>query len=176
MPYPLFSWLNRWRPEQLRGSLVGIYLADVAGAPMRAVASVRALAGCGLEGDRYALDQGHWRQTDACQVTLVTEADLQRAAQRGGCDLGAGQHRRNLVVRGIPLAACRGRRVRIGEVLFEFHRLRPPCGYLDRVAGAGVGRALGPGAGIGLRVIEAGLLRVGDTVQVLERPAPEARS
>ena len=30
-----------------------------------------------------------------------------------------------------------------GEALLAWHRVRPPCGYLDRVAGAGMAKALG---------------------------------
>lgn len=166
---PLFSWLSQWRPDELEGTLTDIYFATSAGEPMRRVAEARAIPGAGLEGDRYASGSGHWRRTDACEVTLVDAADLQRAERRSGIPFGAGEHRRNLVVRGIPLDAYRDRRVRIGEVLLAFHRLRPPCGYLDRLLARGAGKALGRGAGICLRVIEGGLLRVGDTVQVVER-------
>ena len=85
-----------------------------------------------------------------------------------GLDFSQGQHRRNLVVRGIPLDAFRRRRVRIGQALFAFHRLRPPCGYLERLVGSGASKALGKGAGIGLSVIEGGAVRVGDQVVVME--------
>jgi MOSC domain-containing protein YiiM len=168
---PLFSWLADWRPDEFRGTLTDIYVAAAAGAAMRRVAEVRAIAGAGLEGDRYASGSGHWRHTDACEVTLVDAADLERAQRKSGIGFAAGEHRRNLVVSGIPLDAYRNRRVRIGEVLLEFHRLRPPCGHLDRLLARGAGKALGKGAGIGLRVIEGGVLRVGDRVQVLDRGA-----
>ena len=75
------------------------------------------------------------------------------------------------MVRGISLDAFRQRQVRIGEVLLEFHRLRPPCGYLDRLVGVALGKALGKGAGIALRVVQGGVLRVDDTVRVLKRPS-----
>jgi MOSC domain-containing protein YiiM len=165
----LFSWLREWRKEQLHGSLQGIFITDSAGAPMRRVERVEAIAGVGLAGDRYATDSGHWKRVDGCQVTLITDQDLQLAQRRSEIVFSEGEHRRNLVVSGIPLDAFRRRQVRIGEALLEFHRLRPPCGYLDRLVARGAGKALGRGAGIGLRVIEGGLLRVGDAVEVLER-------
>ena len=164
---PVFSWLQAWRPDQLRGTLTDIFLTDAAGAPMRRVQQVEAIGGVGLVGDRYAADQGHWRRTDACQVTLVGEEELRRAERRGGISFADGEHRRNLVVRGIPLDAMRRREVRIGEALFAFHRLRPPCGYLDRLLQPGTAKALGKGSGIGLKVIEGGMLRVGDEVVVI---------
>jgi MOSC domain-containing protein YiiM len=167
---PLFSWLAGWRPDELRGTLTDIYVATSAGAPMRRVTEIRAIAGAGLQGDRYASGSGHWRRTDACEVTLVDAADVERAQRKSGIAFGAGEHRRNLVVRGIPLDAYRDRQLRIGEVLLEFHRLRPPCGYLDRLLARGASKALGRGAGIGLRVVEGGTLRVGDGVELLQKP------
>lgn len=163
----LFSWLKTWRSDQLHGTLVDIFVADKAGAPMCRLDHVEALAGLGLAGDRYASGSGHWKRSDGCQVTLITEKDLLRAQRQSGLSFTDGQHRRNLVVHGIPLDAFRRRRIRIGQVLFEFHRLRPPCGYLDRLVGSGYGKALGKGAGIGLKVIEGGILRVGDEVTIL---------
>lgn len=170
---PVFSWLTRWRADQLRGTLVDIFVAPEAGETMRRVEAVEAIAGAGLAGDRYAAGHGHWKLTDACQVTLVTAEDLEQAERRGGLPFADGQHRRNLVVTGIPLDAFRRHRVRIGEALLAYHRLRPPCGYLERVAGRGTSKALGKGAGIGLRVIDGGLLRIGDPVSVIVEPAAD---
>ncbi len=161
------SWLRLWRPRRCRGELVGIFITPAAGAAPEAVAEARALAGAGLAGDRYAAGAGHWRFPDACQVTLVTAEDLERAERKGAIPFANGEHRRNLVVRGIPLEALRDRGVRIGEVVFEFHRLRPPCAYLERVYRPGAARALGRGAGICLKAVGDGTIRVGDAVELL---------
>lgn len=166
----LFSWLNTWREERRVGRLEAIFIAELAGAPMRACTEIECVAGRGLAGDRYVTDQGHWTQTDACQVTLITREDLLRGARRSDRDVSRGQHRRNLVITGIPLPAMRNRELRIGAVRFAFHRLRPPCAYLDRIEGQGTARAIGKGAGIGLRVLDDGLIRVGDRVDVQAEP------
>lgn len=166
---PVFSWLREWRAEELHGSLLGIFIADSADQAMRSVDCVEAILGSGLAGDRYAAQRGHWKLTDGCQVTLVTNEDLLTAEQRCDLSFSNGEHRRNLVVQGIHIDAFRRRQVRIGDVLLEFHRLRPPCGFLDRLVGAGAGKALGKGAGIGLSVIEGGVLRVGDDVTVIAK-------
>ena len=167
---PVFSWLKEWRAEQLSGTLVDIFIADTKGQAMRRIEQIEAITGVGLAGDRYATGRGHWKLTDACQVTLVTEQGLIEAGQRGGLSFADGEHRRNLVVRGIPLDAFRGRQVRIGSALFAFHRLRPPCGYLDRLVGSGTGKALAKHGGIGLSVIEGGKLRLNDEVVVIIKP------
>jgi MOSC domain-containing protein YiiM len=164
----LFSWLNRWRADELQGTLVGIFVAPEAGAPMQPLDTVECLPGRGLAGDRYAEGKGHWIKTDGCQLTLITAEDVERASRRSGLDFSAGQHRRNLVVAGIPQAAFHKREIRIGDVTLGYHRLRPPCGYLDRVYRPGAAKGLGKGAGIGLRVLTGGYLRVGDRVEVVD--------
>lgn len=167
----LITWPGMWRRERLEGRLEAIYIAEAAGAPMRAVDACACIADRGLAGDRYAAGTGHWIKTDGCQVTLVTSGDIARASHRGPQSFANGEHRRNLVVSGIPLQAYTGHEIRIGEVRFAFQRLRPPCGYLDRLLRPGAARALGRGAGIALRVIGDGTIRIGDTVSVLEPTA-----
>jgi MOSC domain-containing protein YiiM len=167
----LFNWLNSWRDDELEGRLEAIFVAETAAAAMRAVDSCGCIAGRGLEGDRYAAGTGHWIKTDGCQVTLVSSEDIARATARGPQSFAHGEHRRNLVVSGIPLDAYRGRELVIGEVRFGFHRLRPPCGYLDRLLQPGAAKALGRGAGIALRVLTDGTIRVGDRVTVLATAA-----
>ncbi|MGB1111342.1 MAG: MOSC domain-containing protein [Gammaproteobacteria bacterium] len=166
----LFSWLGSFGEERLKGRLEAIYMASAAGEPMVAVESAEAIPGKGLSGDRYAQGTGHWRLTDGCEVTLVSSKEI----QAGGEALEDGRHRRNLVVSGIDLQAARRRRVQIGEVVFEFHRLRPPCGYLDRVSGPGAAKALRKRGGIGLRVVSGGRIRVGDKVRLVDQQ-PEKR-
>lgn len=164
----LFTWLNSWTADERSGTLVDIFVTTAAGRPMRRVDACRCVAGQGIEGDRYASGAGHWRSVDGCQLTLVAREALEQAGRRGPVSFTEGQHRRNLVVAGIPIQAYRGRDVRIGDVVLRFQRLRPPCAYLDRLLGPGAGKALGKAGGIGLRVICGGTIRVGDRVEVLE--------
>lgn len=166
----IFSWLSRWRTDELHGELTEIYIADAAGASMQRLDSVECTSDLGLAGDRYAEGRGHWKKTDGCQVTLITTAELKQAQRRGASAWGSGWHRRNLVISGIPLAALRRRRLKIGDVLFEYERLRPPCGYLDRIVSRGAAKALGKGGGVGLRVLTNGIIKSGDAVEVIVDP------
>lgn len=130
-----------------------------------------ALTGLGLEGDRYALQRGYWKVTEACQLTLISEHDLQRAARRLGPaatpeGIGNGSHRRNLVISGLRTASLQDRDFRIGSALFRYQRPRPPCGYLDKVAFSGLAKALGRNSGICVQVIEGGQIRVGDALRI----------
>ncbi len=163
---PLFSWLNQWRADELRGVLSDIYVADAAGAPMRRVERADCLPGRGLAEDRYAEGHGHWRSVDGCEVTLVTLEDM-RTASTANRSFLAGEHRRNLVITGIPLQAMIRQQLRIGGVLFAFQRLRPPCAHLDRAVQPGAAKALRKRGGLGLKVIEFGTIAVGDEVEVI---------
>jgi MOSC domain-containing protein YiiM len=163
----LSGWLRRLRGGARTGRLEAILVADAAGAPMRAVEVATACAGRGLDGDRYAAGTGWWRATDGCQVTMIHAEHLARAARRSGVAVTDGRHRRNLVISGLADAQLRERQLRIGEALFSWHRVRPPCGYLDQVAGRGTAKALGRHAGLCLKVVEGGVIRVGDEVKLV---------
>jgi MOSC domain-containing protein YiiM len=174
------NWLANWlarRLARLRGKppvgrLDAILLADAAGAPMQRVDSAEALPGRGLRGDRYAAGTGWWRATDGCQVTLIHAEHLARAERKSGLTLTDGRHRRNLIVSGLAHVDLRGRQLRIGEALFAWHRVRPPCGYLDKVSGRGTAKALGKHAGVCLKVTEGGLIRIGDPVHPKRGQSP----
>ncbi len=121
----------------------------------------------GLDGDRYARGDGFWKATDGCQVTLIAEEDLSRAQWRSGIPLAHGEHRRNLVVRGLAIASMAHRQLRIGTAVLAWLRPRPPCGYLDSVTRPGTAKALGRRSGICLRVVSGGTIRVGDPVEII---------
>ena len=148
-------------------TLKAIFIAASEGEPMQAVESAYAECNLGLQGDRYHNDRGHWQSIEACQVTLITAYELQQAAKRTDIPLDSGAHRRNLVIDGIRLSALEGRRFGIGEAVFEYHKSRPPCGYIDQVEGRGIGRALRHGSGACVRIIESGMIHVDDLLVVM---------
>lgn len=144
--------------------LEAIFVAPAAGAAMRPVSSV-AVSEAGLAGDRYALASGHWQGPDACPVTLIRGEDVDRIGRRSGLPLAAGEHRRNLVVRGLRQGDLAGARLIIGEVVFAVIGPRPPCGYLERLTRPGMARALRGRSGVCLRVVQGGTLARTDAVR-----------
>jgi len=162
-------WFFKRRPPS--GTLAAIFVTPSAGQAMQPLDSVVALADAGLQGDRYATGRGFWKVTEACQVTLISRDDLQRAARRQPAGLGdwvgKGRHRRNLVVEGLKTGQLQGKRFRIGSAVFASHKPRPPCGYLDRIEGQGLCRALGRHSGICIRVVTGGRIRVGDPLEII---------
>ena len=97
------------------GFVEGIYVARNAGAPVERVGEVAAIEGCGLAGDRYCEGTGHWsRFGRVCQVTLIAAEDLDAVEKETGLRVRDGEHRRNVVLRGVNLEDLRRRRFRIG--------------------------------------------------------------
>jgi MOSC domain-containing protein YiiM len=148
-----------------------IYLTGEGGSPMMRVSVVEAIAGRGLAGDRYLLGTGYYSPRDVCQLTLIEEESLARMTANFGVSVQHGEHRRNLVTRGLRLPNLRGCRFSIGEVVVEYERSRPPCGYLERITESGIVRAMGEGAGICVGIISSGHIREGDPITLLPEPA-----
>jgi MOSC domain-containing protein YiiM len=156
------------RKALMSGVIVDIFIASAAGADLNAVPEARALVGKGLEGDRYALGVGHFSRWPGPgrEVTLIESEVIEDFAAPLGLDLRDGRSRRNIVTAGLRLNELVGRRFRIGTALFRGERLAEPCGYLERRIGAKL-EVLRGRCGLRADVLEEGVLRVGDTLEVL---------
>ena len=152
------------------GIVEAIHIADAAGAPMRRVASVHAIAGIGLEGDRYAAAVGHYSANTAVDrhVTLIEAEEIQALFGRAGIRLAPGDTRRNVTTRGIALNELVGRRFRIGSVVCEGTRLCEPCQYLTDLLGTPVLEPLVHRAGLRARILEGGEISTGDELVALD--------
>lgn len=116
-----------------------IYLAPVATQLPVPVESVLAVAGRGLEGDRYLYGIGTYSDHPderGRNLTLIEAGALERAGIDGAAS------RRNLVVSGLALGELVGRHFRIGEVECLGQRLCEPCEHLEGLTRPGVTRAL----------------------------------
>jgi MOSC domain-containing protein YiiM len=153
----------------MEGFVEGIFLAPEAGAEMYGVQAATALEGCGLEGDRYCGGTGHWsRFGRGCEVTFIAGEDLDYIEGETGVGVKNGEHRRNVVTRGISLKTLRrGERFRVGEVAFEYRGPRSVCRYIERLTQPGMTQALKGRGGVCARVIENGKFRVGDEMDLL---------
>jgi len=151
-----------------------IFVAAKGGEPMTRVTEVEAVAGVGLRDDRYATGTGYYAPFDVCEVTLIEGEVLDFIRDNHGIRVHHGEHRRNLVTRGLSLRELAGRRLRIGDVLLEYDCPRPPCGYVERLTEKGMTRALGEGPGICLRVLETGIIREGAAIEIVSGPSPHS--
>lgn len=131
-----------------------------------------AIAGAGLEGDRYATGRGYYSgmsEWDA-QVTLMSVEPFEEIERSHGCVIDPDSLRRNVITRGVDLKSLIGRRFRIGpEVILFGRKPWPPCSYIvGRTGRAEIFRYLARDTGIGANVIVGGTISVGDRIEVLD--------
>ena len=151
----------------MQGKVERIYVAPQGGVEMQKVSQVEALAGCGLEGDRYCSRTGYWTAVDECQVTLIAAEDLEDIQRSTSVRVDDGEHRRNLITRGIELESLSGKQFQVGQAVLEYDRPRPPCSYIQSITQPGMTKALVGRSGICARVVQSGLIREEDTIAVL---------
>jgi MOSC domain-containing protein YiiM len=151
----------------MTGTVEEIYIAATGGRAMTPVTGIEAVANAGLTGDRYIERRGHWSGIDECQVTLIEREALDAITAETDLRINGGEHRRNIVTRGIRLLDLKGRTFRIGTAVMAYDRPRPPCRYIQEITQEGMTRALSRGrGGICVRVIQSGIIRVHDFIVV----------
>ncbi len=132
--------------------------------PVEALRRVEVKPGTGLEGDRFV-----GRADSPRQVTLIQYEHLAAIAS---ClhreSISPALLRRNLVVSMINLLALKGKIFRVGTAVLEFSGTCEPCSKMERALGPGGYNAMRGHGGITARVLEAGVVMIGDKVQVVE--------
>ena len=124
--------------------------------------SAMLVAARGIEGDHY---QTH--RDGARQVTLIASEDLAAIASFLGAEqIAPDLLRRNLVTRGVNLVALKGRRFRIGDAVLEGSGDCAPCSRMEAILGPGGYNAVRGHGGITARIIEGGMVSVGDVVEI----------
>jgi len=151
------------------GTVEAIVVAPEAEAAMHQIERAVALAGRGLEGDRYFDKRGtfsdaHGRGYD---LTLI-EAEVLDSLDLPTGRLTPEHARRNIITRGIELNALVGEHFRVGDVECFAQRLCEPCAHLERLTAAmgrpGTLRALIHKGGLRADVLNDGEIRVGDEI------------
>jgi hypothetical protein len=141
------------------GSVAGLLIAADAEAPLVSVDQVVAVAGCGLEGDRYAAGRGTFSGPGhGYQLTLVEAEALDSV------DLSWEHARRNVVTRGVALNALVGRRFLVGSVVCIGRRLAEPCAHLEKLSRPGLLRPLVHRGGLRADIVVGGTIKLGDEV------------
>jgi hypothetical protein len=167
----------------LRGRVEAIAVAEQATAPMRQVERARALAGRGLDGDRYAakagtftpswpvrlLAKGIARGYDrGYDLTLIAAEVLDELVLPSGGNIEYVEARRNIVTRGVDLNALVGRRFRIGDVECLGQRLCEPCSHLERLTTKGMLRGLIHQGGLRADVLTDGQISTGAVIETID--------
>jgi MOSC domain-containing protein YiiM len=158
-----------------RGTVLSIHIATAASAPILSVAEVQAIAGKGLEGDRYYLQTGTYSKTPGTgrQVTLIEIEAMEALRREYEIDIDAAQARRNIVTRGVALNHLIDREFAVGEVVLRGTRLCDPCSHLERLTVKGILRGLTHRGGLRADIVREGFIRIGDVIGAAsEVPSP----
>ena len=152
------------------GRVEAIHIAPASEAPMVGVDRVRAIAGVGLEGDRYATKSGTWSPDPRVDrdITLIEAEVIEDLAATDGIHLAPGETRRNVTTRGIRLNDLVGRRFRVGDAVCEGMRLCEPCQHLMDALGKPILQPLVHRAGLRARIVEGGEIAIGAEVAPLD--------
>jgi MOSC domain-containing protein YiiM len=124
---------------------------------MQSLDRVAALENAGLRGDRYTKRQ----------VTFIELENIEAFTQSTGLALTPDMPRRNIVTQGIRLNELCGRRFRIGGAIFEGVELCEPCSLFARRTHREILDFFPQKAGLRARVISAGEIRVGESIENL---------
>jgi len=154
-----------------QGRVESIHVAVAAGAPMEARASVTAVAGLGLEGDRYATQSGAFssKPKPGRQITFIEAEAIEALSRELGLVLTPGETRRNVVTRGVPLNHLVDREFTVGSARFRGTELCEPCKYLAGLTEKPeILTGLVHRGGLRAEILEGGRLSVGDLVHCPE--------
>jgi MOSC domain-containing protein YiiM len=144
------------------GRVEGIFITAEHGLLPQPVERVRALAGRGLEGNRYFFDDA----PPGRAVTLIAVEAVEALEREHGISLEPEATRRNVLTRGVDVNALVGKRFRIGDVECEGVELCEPCEHLQSLTKPGIIKGLVHRGGLNADVLTDGEIAVGDAVTV----------
>lgn len=118
----------------------------------------------GLQGDHYAGRSGKR------QVTLIQAEHLTAIASMMHMErVSADQLRRNIVVSRLNLLALKNKSFQLGEAILEYTGACHPCSRMETTLGFGGYNAMRGHGGITARVMQAGLVKLGDECRVVQK-------
>ena len=144
------------------GRVEAVFISARKGDHPHAVEWAAAVAGKGLEGNRY-FDTGRPEQ----ELTLIEAEQLEYAREEHGLEIDAAATGRNILTRGVDLNALVGKRFRVGEAECRGIELCEPCRTMQARTVPGALKALVHRAGLNAEILSGGDVRPGDAVQPL---------
>ncbi len=145
----------------------GIFIGHEEKGPISEISEVSAVAGRGLEGDRYfRTDDADGDPTE--EITLFEAEAITQTNDETDLEVVPTDMRRNIMTSGLTLLELIGKRVRIGEAIVEPMEDNPPCKYLEGIIGKEILKPMIRKGGVRGRIIQSGTIRKGDAIEVLE--------
>ncbi|MEX2457558.1 MAG: MOSC domain-containing protein [Actinomycetota bacterium] len=130
----------------------------------RSRASAWRATGTFAKAGTYSKTEGPHRE-----VTFIEREAVEAAERDEGVAIPPERTRRNVLTEGVALNHLVGREFSVGEVRFLGIKLSEPCGHMEKLSGvAGARKALIHRGGLRARVLNEGILRVGDPIDTSE--------
>ena len=152
------------------GCVVSLHIAPAGAAVMQTLNQVQAVAGRGLEGDRYFARIGTYSNHAGSgrEVTLIESEAIEALKRDYGVEIAAAQARRNHRHPRHGLESSR--RAAIYHRRSDASRYAPcdPCAHLEKLSRKGALRGLIHRGGLRAEIISGGIIRVGDTITPMD--------
>jgi MOSC domain-containing protein YiiM len=151
------------------GEVVSIQIAASLDMKLANVYQAKAVAGMGLEGDRYYNRTGTYsdKHDESHEATLIEIEALEALARDYKIEINSAESRRNITTQGVALNHLVGKEFKIGEAVMRGIRLCEPCTHLEETCGKAVRKGLIHRGGLRAQIITSGLVCVGDSIESL---------
>ena len=143
--------------EKIRGIIKAVCLSDVRGVQKRNVNTARFQTEWGLVGDAHG---GHWHR----QVSLLSHDKVQTFNEQGA-GVSHGDFGENLLVEGIDFSALPvGTQLKCGDCVLEITQIGKECQDRCQIYHK-MGDCVMPREGVFARVVQDGVISVGDVME-----------
>ena len=141
-------------------NVVAVCLSEQKGTPKHPVPALELRQGIGIPGDAHA---GNWHR----QISLLAEESVDRM-RAAGVELPPGIFAENVLTRGLELKSLPvGTVLRAGTALLAVTQIGKEC-HNDCAIRRAVGSCVMPTDGIFAVVLQSGVLRPGDEIEIVE--------
>ena len=149
-----------------QGKIESIYIAPAEGEPTVSVNEVKAVAGKGLENDRYFDSEGagNPKHLPKQEATFIEIESIEALKRDHNLVLHPKESRRNLVTRNVPLNHLVGKEFKVGSATFRGIKLCEPCSYLQNMTQQGILAGLTHRGGLMAQILTDGIIKTGDSV------------
>lgn len=145
----------------MTGKVLAINISVGKGTPKDTIPQGNFIVDFGLEGDAHA---GKWHR----QVSLLANESVNKMREQGVEGLCTGRFAENITTEGLELWQFKvGTRLKIGETIQEISQIGKECHHGCAIKQM-VGECVMPKEGIFTRVIQGGIIKTGDLIEVVE--------
>lgn len=151
--------------------VTAIFISPDKGIPMQAQTKVHAIAGKGLEGNRYARGTGAYSRSKReviRHISLVSQEAIDAANAENGTTFTPAETRRNIVTQGIDLNGLVNQEFSVGGVRMRGVELCDPCARPSALSHkSGFEPAFRQRGGLRAEILSNGDIAVEDPIQVI---------